>query len=359
MSAIYGVLGINDTDRVFLSTLGQRVIYDAVTRVLQMHNEELAAAQRVFVEQVTSDYKLRYKLPAQGRMQRRGSQAQSAAVKALGSWDVALPLEEFGDQIAIDRIAFGYSSIQDLDRHMDGIIIRDTNTLRYEMLYALFNSTSRTFVDPLWGSLTIQPLANGDSVTYPPVLGSETEATATHYAESGYAASAISDTNDPYVTIIEALESRFGAVQGGSNIVVFINNAQTAKTKALTSFVDVIDYAVVPGLQTAVPASTGPDVPGRIIGRHDSGAWVSEWRWIPANYMVGVHLDAPRPLMQRVDPAYTNLGSGLQLVSESDVYPFEQSHYEHRFGFGVGNRLNGYVLELGTGGTYTVPTAYQ
>jgi hypothetical protein len=339
--------------------MGQRVVYDAVTQVLAMHNMELAAAMRTFVEQTTSDHKLRYKLPATGRMQRRGSQAQSAAVKASGSWDVAFPLEEFGDQLAWDRTAYGYMTVQDLDRHIDGITIRDTNTVRYEMLYSILNSTAATFVDPLWGSLTIERLANGDSVLYPPVLGSETEATANHYVESGYAATAISDTNDPYVTIINALESRFGAVQGGSNIVVFINDAQTPKTKALTSFVDVTDYAVTPGLQTAIPASMGPEVPGRIIGRHDSGAWVSEWRWIPANYMVGIHLEAPRPLMERVDPGYTGLGTGLQLVAESDMYPATQAHYEHRFGFGVGNRLNGYVLELGTGGSYSVPTAYQ
>lgn len=358
MSAIYGVLNINDTDRVFLNTIGQRVIYDAVNEVLRMHNEELVAATAVFVEGTTSDHKLRYKLPGGGRLQRRGGHAQSAAVKATGQWDVAFPLEEFGDQVAIDRVAYAYMTVQDLNRHLDTVLIRDINTRRYELLYALLNNSARTFADDQWGDLTIQPLANGDGTLYPPVAGSEGEATADYYIPSGYAAADISDTNDPIVTVVNTLEDRFGSVAGGSNIVVFISDAQAPAVQGLTNFVDVIDRNIQPGTQTALPVGM-PNVPGRIIGRHGSGAWVSEWRWIPAGYMLGVHLEAPAPLMERVDPDYTGLARGLQLVSESDVYPFEQSHYTDRFGFGVGNRLNGVVIQLTENGSYSPPAAYQ
>jgi hypothetical protein len=61
----------------------------------------------------------------------------------------------------------------------------------------------------------------------------------------------------------------------------------------------------------------------------------------------------------RVDPASTGLGQGLQLVAESDTHPFSASHYSHRFGLGAGNRLNGVVMELGTGGTYSIPSGYS
>ena len=42
----------------------------------------------------------------------------------------------------------------------------------------------------------------------------------------------------------------------------------------------------------------------RVIGRVN-GVWVVEWRFVPANYILAIHLDAPKPLMQRVDPADT------------------------------------------------------
>jgi len=357
MSGIFGALNLNDTDRVFLSTLGQRVIYDAVNQTLMQHNTDLAAAMSIFVEQNTTDHKLRYKLPGGGRLQRLGSQSQAGDVKATGQWDVAFPLEEFGAAIGADRVSYAYMSVADLDRHLKTVTQQNINTVRYEMLRALFNRTAGTFVDPLWGSLTIQRLANQDGTLYPPVLGSESEAQDDHYLESGYAANAISDTNDPYTTIRNELEEHFGVQTGGGNIVCFINQAQTPKTKALTDFYEVPDRFVRMGMDKDIPTSLPSTVPGVVQGRV-SGCWVVEWRWMPANYILGIHLDAPRPLFRRIDPADTGLGDGLQLVAESDTHPFTNSHYSHRFGIGVANRLNGVVFELGTGGSYTVPSGY-
>jgi hypothetical protein len=358
MSGIFGALNINDTDRVFLSTLGQRVVYDAIQQVLDQHNADLAAAMGVFVEQTTSDHKLRYKLPGGGRLQRLGTQGPSGAVKAYGSWDVAFPLEGFGAQMAGNRIDMAYMTTQDLDRHLNTIMQQDINTVRFEMLKALLNSGQDTFVDPMWGSLSIEPLANGDSVTYPPVLGSETEATENHYLGAAYAAAAISDTNNPYTTIRDELEEHFGAAQGGSNIVTFINNAQVSVTEALTDFDPVNDRYTNPAITrdtlTGLPAS----LPGRVVGR-TNGVWVVEWRFIPATWLLAVHLDAPKPLIQRVDPADTGLPQGLALVAQDEEHPITSSYYEHRFGFGVGNRLNGVALDLSNADSdYDIPTAY-
>lgn len=360
MSGIFAALGLQDTDRSYINTLGQRVVYDAAIQLLEQYNAALNAAMGVFVERTTEDYKIRYKLPGGGRLQRRGGQAQSGAKKAYGAWDVALPLEDFGDQLVGDDVTLAYMTMDEFDRHLDTIMLADVNTVRFEMFKSIFNNTARTFVDPLYGSLTIQSLANGDSVTYPPVEGSETEATDDHYLESGYAAASISDSNNPFATIRDELEEHFGGgASGGSNIAVFINNAQTAKTEALTDFDPVAQRFVSEGSNSDVADKGLPaGLPGKLLG-YTNGVWVIEWRWVPANYMLGLHLDAPKPLLQRVDPAATGLGQGLQLVATDDEYPFEASHYRHRFGLGVGNRLNGVVMELGTGGTYTIPTAYQ
>lgn len=359
MAGIYGVLGLADNERVFLSTFGQGVIYDAVNEYLAMHNAELAQALGVFVDETTSDHKRRYLLPGGGRLQNMGfdPQAAPAVAKAYGSWDVAFPLSDFGAGQSNSRVSGAYATTQDLQRHLDSIRTADVNTVRFEILNALLGSTQGTFVDPQWGSLSIEPLANGDTVVYPPVLGSETEATDTHYLESGYAATAISDTNDPYATIVAELEEHFGAPTGGSNIVTFINNAETPETQAMTDFVPVAEMKIQYGDDTALALGLPTGVPGRILG-NVSGTWVVEWRFVPANYMIAVHLDAPRPLVMRVDPQFTGLGQGLQLVATSDKTPFTNSYYSHRFGIGCGNRLNGVVMELGSGGTYSVPSGY-
>jgi hypothetical protein len=360
MSGIFGALGLADTERVMLSSLGQRVVFDAVQQVLGDHNADLQAALSVFVQETTSDYKIRYKLPGSGRLQRMGNQAQPGAVKAYGGWDIALPLEEWGAGLAHSRVAFGYMTTQELNRHLDTIMVQDRNTVRFEMLKALFNDGQDTFVDPIWGSLSIEPLANGDTVVYPPVLGSESEATDDHYAESGYTVANMSDTNNPFSTIASDLEEHFGTAQGGNNIAAFCNTDIVAEARLLTDFVPVSDMGIRPGDDTAQAINLPAALPGRVVGRMDgSGVWVIEWRWIPATFILALDLDAPKPLMQRIDPADTGLGTGLQLVATSDQYPFTESFYSHRFGFGVGNRLNGYVMEVSADGNdYTEPTVY-
>ena len=63
MAGIYGVFGVADTERIFLNTLGQNVVYDAVNQYMAMHNAELAATLGIIIGETTSDFKRRYFLP--------------------------------------------------------------------------------------------------------------------------------------------------------------------------------------------------------------------------------------------------------------------------------------------------------
>lgn len=359
MSAIFGALGLPDTDVSYLSTLGQTIVYDATLALLGDHNDDVAAALAVFVQETTSDHKRKYKLPGSGQLQRVNRQGRAGAVKAYGSWDIGLPLEDFGARLSADRITLAHMTIQEYNRHLDTVFKQDKNTIRFEMFRALFNNTERTFKDEIWGDLLVEPLANNDAVTYPPVIGSIDDATANHYITSGYVTGSISDTNNPIPAMVSKLESHFGVPTGGSNIVVFINDAETAKISLLGTFEPVpnrfVDYGDNVSLVTEgrFPSM----LPGRIIGEADS-ALISEWRWIPSGYMLAVHMDAPRPLIERIDPPATGLPRGLALVAEDMDYPFRTADWSHRFGFGVGNRLNGVVQQLAVSGTYTIPTLY-
>lgn len=356
MSGIYGIIGVPDGDPSYVNTIGQVQVFEAAQKFLEMHNEDLDKAYSVFFETSVEIFKERYYAPGGGRLQLRSGHTQSAAVKATSSWDVAYPLFDYGAQIAFTDVAIKKLKLPMLQRHLDTVRIQDMNTFRYEMLYAIFNSNTRAITDEEHGSLTVMPLANGDSDTlYPPVIGSETQATDNHYLESGYAATAISNSNNPYLTIREELAEHWG----DGDVAVFINPAETPETEALSDFDPVNDRYVRPGANTdQIENSDFPNVPGKVIGRV-SDVWVVEWRYIPASYMVGIDLMMPGPLKKRLDPAEQGFAEGLELVSKDSRFPFDQSHYRNRFGVGAGNRLNGVVMELGTGGTYTIPTAYQ
>ena len=355
MSQLLGLLNIAEAaaERTYVNTMGQRVVYDAVRMVIDQYNRDLNAAVSMFVERDTTDWKFRYKLPGAGRLQRRGGQARSGAVKATGYWDVAIPLEDFGAEVGGDDIALAYMTAAEMNRHNQTVTIQNTNTVRHEILRAMLNKAQRTFSDDIAGSLTIVPMANGDSVVYPPVLGSESEATENHYYGTNYVTGSISDTNNPIKTIVEDLEEHYGDDIG---CVVFIHPDEQSAVEGLTDFDEVPDRYIRPGQDTAVPYGM-PNVPGKIIGRC-SGAWVSVWRWIPSGYMLGINTDMPAPLMRRIDPPDTGLKPNLTLVSKNDEYPLESSSYRNRFGYAVTNRLAAVAVQLVASTTYTTPTAY-
>jgi hypothetical protein len=358
MASIFGALGLPDTDYVYVNTVGQSIVYDVTqNQVLGDHREDMQASMAFLVDRTTSDHKIRYKLPGSGEMQRINRQGRPGAVKAINGWDVGLPLEEFGAEVAGDRVTMAYMSMAAYQLHVQTVMRKDMNTTIKEMLKALFNNTERTFVDELWGSLLVEPLANGDSVTYPPLVGSTDDATAQNYLASGYVSASISDTNNPIPTIVSALEGHFGTPTGGSAIAVFINNAETAKIQGLANFDPVPNRFVTYGDNVSlVQGFEDSPLPGRVLGETDS-ALIVEWRRIPAGYLLAVHLDAPKPLLRRIDPPQVGLGDGLQLVAEDLDFPFKTADWSHRFGFGVGNRLNGIVMQL-TAGSYTIPTLY-
>lgn len=360
MSTILGILDLNDNERVFINTIGQSVVYDALMQVLGDHNMDMDAMVSVFVERTTTDHTIRYKLPGNGYLQERfsgGGETTPRLRKVTGSWDVAFPLRDFGDSVGGDDVALAYMSAQDFDLHVQGVLRADVNTMRDRILGRVFVDDNTTFVDPIYGSLTIRALANQDGTLYPPVIGTVSEAERQRYVISGYTAASIDDTNNPYRTIVQALEGDFGKRTGNSNVVTFINSAQVAVTEDLTDFIPVPDNFVIVGDNVTTPTNLPANLPGRVIGR-SNGTWIVEWDWIPANYMLALHLEAPKPLYQRVDEEGTGLPTGLALVGQNDLYPLQDTTWRRRYGIGTANRLNGYVIQFKASGTYDIPAAY-
>ena len=354
--SIHGLLGLNENDERSMNAVGERVVYDAIREYLNPVNAEIDQMRRVFVAEDTYDYSELYKIPSGGRMQRSGGVASPAPSKQYNGNTVQFPIEELTDGFATDDVALGYMTAAGLQAHIDTIVEHYINSMRFEILYRLMNSNEYTFKDNHHGNLTVKPLANGDTDLYPPELGATEPATESHYFGTNFTAANISDDNDPFEDINDHLAEHFGDSTGGDNTVVFINNAQRNKSKALADFVEVPDRFIRVGDDTDIPAGL-PMVPGKIIGRC-SGVWVVEYRFMPANYMFGLRLDQPGPLVRRLDPQDTGLGSGLRMVSKSDSHPLQFSTWRAREGYGVRHRLNGVAIQLVASTSYTEPTEY-
>lgn len=360
MSGILGTLGITEAaaERTYISTIGQQLVYEAVQAELAKYSAELTSVMGLFVQETTAGFKRRYELPGSGYLEPLSTQGAPSNVKATGKWDVAFPIMDYGAAFSQDRVGRAYMTAAQLDKHLDTIQIADRNTVRREIMKALLSNSQLSFVDNINGTLLVEPLANGDSVVYPAVIGSDTEATENHYIETNYATASISDTNDPTKTVRDELEEHFGTPTGGSNIVMLTTPTVADYIEALTDFDPVTNRFVIPGANVDQVTGLPAGMPGRVRGVCN-GVWIVEWRSMPANYALSIHADAPKPLIMREDPAETGLAGGLQLIAEDAKVPFRSSYYSHRFGFGAGNRLNGVVLEFGVGGSYTIPTGYS
>jgi len=358
MAGIFGHITKDDRDRVFTSTLGQRVFYEAAMEWIQDRQAELDQAMGVLVERTTEDHKLRYKLPGTGYLQKINTDGRYQSVKAQGQWDVAFPLEDFGAQVSGSDVNFRYMRVEDLARHLMTVASMNISTTRYLILKALFTNTQKSFVDDDWGTLLVEPLANGDATLYPPIPGTDDEAVEDHYLVSGYAASAISATNNPILTLRDEIIEHYGDMPSGTNVAAFIHPDQEAKIAAISGYVAVSDFAITYGQDSDILQGLGRPHPGVLIGRIN-GVWIVKWRWIPTNYIAANDLDMPAPLIKRVDPADTGIPEGLHLVAEDEEFPFKGSFWRNRMGYGTGNRLCGAVMFLDAGGSYTIPTAYQ
>jgi hypothetical protein len=361
MTTIFGLARLTASDYQFYRNADQQLLYTAAQQYIAMANDATMQAASAFVEpDMTEKGKERYLLGMTGRMQETGENSTGSPVARSGSWDVAYPLKNYTDSLAVGDVDMAYMTPADLQVHVDGIITRSKNAKRHAILKRLFNNTQETFIDARLGTLTVEPLADGDAVLFPPIEGSDSEATENHYLESGYASSSISDTNNPYATLTTELVEHGVNTTEDIPLAFLINSAEQSKTEALTNFVPFIPRQIAPGQDTDMVLMPSRPIPGKIIGYIRGMGWVSVWNWIPSAYIAGVNLAAPQALRMRKDIAGTNLGDGgLQLLPEERTGVVTFKSWRLRFGVGAANRLNAAIMELGTGGTYTIPTAYQ
>lgn len=357
-SVFFGALGLPETDEALIQRVGERIVHEAAEVSLGSHNAQVAGSLDFILENTIEDWKITYKYAGGGRLQKLGNRSRAAEIKGGFSWDVGLPLENLAAGFSADRVTYAYMSVRDFDRVLTTVQNQNTYTIRDEMLKALFNNTTRVFKDDLRGDINVRPLANGDAVVYPPLVGTEVPGTSNSYLGVATDATAFTDANSPILTAVALLESRFGIPSGGSPIVTFLNSVQAKRAKLLADYEPVINRYVTPGVAVSqVELSNLPPLPGRVFGVAN-GSILSEWPFIPAGYTFSLHLGAPKPLLERVDMGKVNLPRGLQLVSEEIDHPFYRAEWVHRTGFGVGNRLNGVLQDLTAAGganVYTIP----
>lgn len=348
---LYGFHNIKDLASMRVVGTNIVVVNDAINQAVAEHNRQMSALLALFVDP-TTEYSRRYWQASNTRLQPLDNNGRALPVKPSGYYDVAWPIQAGGSAWGADYVTQIKMTGAEAERATAMMLEADFRWMRDHILAALYTNATWSFADPLYGTLTIQPLAlASDGVTYPIVTGADSGATDTHHLAQANAIGAGAD--NPYPTIYSELTEH---PENSGDVVAFIPTGLRATTEALATFHQIADPNITAGISSdRLTGRLGVAVPGQVIGYEDSGVWVVEWASLPANYIVATMTGGPRALAMRQDPEPEL--QGFNRVAERNDHPFYESQWLRRAGFGAFNRVGAVVYRIGNG-TYAIPTNY-
>lgn len=356
MTTTFGYLRTTDLYTQRVAVVGVQRTFEAIrshlaeyTRVLQGMMSEMAEKTTLAQEQI--------ELPGDGTLQPLDEDGNPLPVLPSGNYQVAYPIHGGGTAWGTNRVSRELMTVEDAERFTTDAERRDADWLIRHMLAAWFTNVTYVYKDKVGengskglGDITIQPLANGDTVTYVR-KGAVAPSTDDHYLKQ---ASAIDDDNNPFPAIEAELTEH--PSNGNRRILVYIPTNLRDSVIALTSFVSVADPNVNDpntAVATNVPnPGFGDEVLGYIKG---TKCWIVLWSILPDSFMLakmeGIPFlkmrEYPAGALQGFFPENANV-DGNHLISRMIRY----------CGFGVADRVAALVYRVGNA-SYAIPSGFQ
>jgi hypothetical protein len=243
----------------------------------------------------------------------------------------------------------------------------DNRLMFTRVMKQIFNSTTKV-ADIDGEVVNVYPFYNGDTMVPPKWKNTVHTSGHNHYLESG---AATVDPGDLQAMADHLLHHGYN-MAAGYRLVLMVNAAQGATIRtfragtasALYDFIPSQNYGggiYIPSNGGIIGAPTLANIPGlNTIGSYGPFSIVEE-DYIPAGFMFAFATGGEMAIGNPVGIRQHENASlqGLRLVKGRDNdYPLIDSYYLHGMGTGIRHRGAGVVMEIGNGGTYTVPAAY-
>ena len=241
-------------------------------------------------------------------------------------------------------------TVADANRLTAFMLAGDRVWVRDQILAALFETTAYNYIDPQYGTLSVQPLANGDAVAYDRNGGAP--AVDTHQL---FHNNDIVDLADPFPAIREELMEH---PENSGEVLALMPSSRRAEIEALTGFHKVADPNIAQSIASdRLVGSLGVSVPGEVIGYHDAGVWIAEWKSLPADYGIAVTTGGEPALAMREEPE-RSLQGFYQVPEDRNDHPFYERQWARHAGFGAWNRVGALVIEIDDS-SYGIPSGYN
>jgi hypothetical protein len=233
------------------------------------------------------------------------------------------------------------------------------------------NRTRETIINSL--TYDVHPLANADGWVPPTYKDVVFDGNHNHYLTSG---NSIVDSSDFEDSVNHLTEHGYGW-DTGTQIVCFANRAQINEIRKwrfgqVNRNTVTANYDFIPAI--GQPALLVPNAEGLLGGQAPStwnglrvtGAYmdvmVIEEPLMPPGYMLflstgGVNMDENIVgVREHASPSWR----GLKLMpGNQQRYPLIDGYYVHGFGTGIRRRTGAVIMQITSGGSYTIPAQYQ
>lgn len=349
---VYGFHHLQDRFSDLVTTIGADVVNAAVDQAMAEHNRQMDLFTNLFVQTGTEAQTV-FRTITQQRNQPLDEFGRPIPTKAPGRYTAGFPIQDSGAAIGWTWQEALKRPLEDLNNAIAAIQLGDMRWVFDHILGALFQNTSYTFYDADdAGQLTVLPLANGDTQTYNVFSGADIGATDQHFYAQANAIGAGAD--NPYPTIFDELSEH--PENGNGRVISFIPNNLRTATTGLATFEPMPDPDIQQGSGAdRLVGNIGVAVPGEVLGREDSGAWIVNWPRLPAGYIISIATGGDAPVRQRVD-AVNQLQGFVEMFSNENP-PWYQRNWLRKAGYGIWNRVGAVIYRVGNG-TYAVPTGY-
>jgi hypothetical protein len=352
-----GTTGTHDVSSLLAARLSAVPDFAArnLDRIIELINADITAHNNIMLDalgdlaEITTARDGVYGSTQGGSMKEVDEYGRTATQKAAPGETFGLPLRKFQYATGWTATWFRNHVPADMAIAIGAAQVADRKRVAYELKKALLVSGNYSFTDHLvdnvvvGGTNGVKRLLNADSATIPSGPNGEqfTGSSHTHYVgEATY--------TQAFLLVEIANVTEHGHSQ---EIVVYINKAQEAATRAFADFVAYTDARIInqtAGLVAAQRLDMRAPTDNRAIGLV-GGAEVWVKPWMPASYVLVFDRQGPKPLRMRQREAA--LQQGLNMVGSNVAYPLHADYFEREFGFGVYTRTNGSVLFI-TNATY-------
>lgn len=349
----WGFISLRNLFAQRVSELNTGIIEGAVAQSIAEHNRQINEMLDLAVSRTTLAQE-RFVLPGAGTLQPLDEWGNPLPVRTGAFADIGFPIQGGGTAWGTNRVSNALMTVEEANRYTVMVQTQDADWVRRHILAALLDKTAWSYDDPQVGTVSVKPLANGDTQTYLKANGAL--ATANHYVAQ---AAAIADATNPFPTILSTLKAYPG---NDGPYVAYVDTALQSAIEGLTGFVPINDPDILLGansdrLADGIPPSVrafGDEVIGKV-----DGMWIVTWGSMPTNYILAFAQGASSPaLAMREYP-----DASIQGLFPENFSP-DGNRQERRFiryaGFGARNRTAALAYFVSAGDTtYDTPAAYD